>query len=281
MNAFLQYQDKLEEHFLNSTNSSNFDEICQHNIEFFKHYIQPSFNYSEFCNRTARAKNPLQLFDDLISYMALYGLAHYQRMRTVIDHVQVLPHFDISQPIETCIVDYGCGQGIASLAFMDHLIESGFQIKCLKVILIEPSAHALKRAIYWIEKKAKVAEINVEVTAYAGTFDELEPDYLASNINKYPCFHLFSNILDMYSTGQFSLSMLSQKIRMQPNENYIFAVSPDFYSGNHGFNALHQLISPSTIYLNQTGIIEVKEYRYTSQMMCMRKAPVRVFAAKL
>ena len=75
--------------------------------------------------------------------MALYGLAHYQRMRTVIDHVQVLPHFDISQPIETCIVDYGCGQGIASLAFMDHLIESGFQIKCLKVILIEPSAHAL------------------------------------------------------------------------------------------------------------------------------------------
>lgn len=281
MNALLQYKDKLEEQFLSSIDSTDFKDICQGNIEFFKHYLQANFNYPAFCNRTARAKNPLQQFDDLTSYMALYGLAHYQRMRTIIDYVQVMPHFKITQPIEACVVDYGCGQGIASLAFIDHLIESKLQIKCLKLVLIEPSAHALKRAVYWIEKKAKAAEINIEMIALACTFDELEPDYLASNINQYPCFHLFNNILDMYSAGIFSLSKLTQLIKMQPNENFILAASPDFSSGNRGFDALHELTRPNTIYLNTTGTIEVEEYRYTSQKTSMRKAPVRVYAAKL
>ena len=85
----------------------------------------------------------------------------------------------------------------------------------------------------------------------------------------------------MYSAGIFSLSKLTQLIKMQPNENFIFAVSPDFTSGNRGFDALHELTRPNTIYLNTTGTIEVEEYRYTSQKTCMRKAPVRVYAAKL
>ncbi|MFW1666865.1 hypothetical protein [Acinetobacter ursingii] len=85
MNALLQYKDKLEEQFLSSIDSTDFKDICQGNIELFKHYLQANFNYPAFCNRTARAKNPLQQFDDLTSYMALYGLAHYQRMRTIID----------------------------------------------------------------------------------------------------------------------------------------------------------------------------------------------------
>ena len=227
MNALFQYQDKLEEQFLNTIESVNFEDICHSHIEFFKQHIQTNFNYSNFSVRTARAKNPLQQFDDLVSYIALYGLAHYQRFHALIDHIKIMQHFDASQPIQACIVDYGCGQGIATLAFMDHLIESKHLIKHLKVILIEPSVCALKRAIHWIQKKAKAADITVEIVTFACTFDELDNNYLASNIENFSCFHLFNNILDMYSAGKFSLATLAQKMKSQQNLNYIFAISPN------------------------------------------------------
>ncbi|MFW1786422.1 hypothetical protein ACG9XL_18790, partial [Acinetobacter nosocomialis] len=109
----------------------------------------------------------------------------------------------------------------------------------------------------------------------------LEHNYLASNTNGCPCFHLFNNILDMYSNGMFSLSALVQKIKMLVNDNFIFAVSPNFYLGNKGFDALHNLIQPRTIYLNDIGTIEIKEYRYTLQKIFIRKAPVRAYSVKL
>jgi len=43
MNALLQYKDKIEEQFLSSIDSTDFKEICQGNIEFFKHYLQANF----------------------------------------------------------------------------------------------------------------------------------------------------------------------------------------------------------------------------------------------
>ena len=154
MNAFLDYQNQLEEQFLNTIQSSNFEEICQDNIHFFQKHIRANFNYSHFSHRTARAKNPLQQFEDLISYIALYGLAHYQRFSALLDHIPVFTN----QPMtKACIVDYGCGQGIATIAFIDHLIKTNSAIQDLKIVLIEPSAYALKRAIRWIEKKLNLS----------------------------------------------------------------------------------------------------------------------------
>ena len=85
----------------------------------------------------------------------------------------------------------------------------------------------------------------------------------------------------MYSTGQFSLDALTTKIKNQQGENYIIAISPDFITGNQGFDAFHQFSQPTMIYFNNTGTVDVQEYRYTTQLIQTRQAPVRAYAVKL
>ena len=65
MNALLQYKDKLEEQFLSSIDSTDFKDICQGNIEFFKHYLQANFNYPDFFFFFSHAKKTHQQFVDL------------------------------------------------------------------------------------------------------------------------------------------------------------------------------------------------------------------------
>ena len=278
MNAFLKYQSQLNEQFINSVDSSSFENLCDSHIQFFKHYILPGFNYAEFSNRTQRAKNPLKIFEDLISYMALYGLGHYQRMRSIFDHVQAQSNFQLAQPVKATIVDYGCGQGIATLAFIDHLIESEHTIEELHIILIEPSTMALQRAIYWIDAKAQQAKIKISYSFHACNFDELADDFLACP-NDYPYIHLFSNVLDIYSTGSYSLNNLSNKIKNQHGHHFTFAVSPDFSSGNIGFDRLHQCLEPQKTFLNTQGNVKIEEFNFKAITILSRKAPVRAYAS--
>lgn len=281
MNAFLQYQEKLEEQFLNTIDHSTFENLCHSHIGFFKAHLQQNFSYPDFSERTARAKNPLHRSEDLISYIALYGLAHYQRIRQVIDHVNIFSKLSASQSVNICIVDYGSGQGIATLALLDHLIASGQQVKNLKVILIEPSTQALKRAIHWIQAKAKSADITVDINTYACTFDELDEDFLLTNTKDHQYIHLFNNILDMYATNKYNLNALCNKMKNKNAGHFIIAVSPSFYTGNLGFAALHDLLDPKEIYLNGNGFVNVQEYQSSTYKIRSRRAPIRVYAASL
>lgn len=281
MNALLKFQAQQEERFLNTIISANFEDIFQANVDFFQSHLQSRFNYSNFSHRTARAKNPLQQFDDLITYMALYGYAHYQRIYSVIHKAAISKQLKASQSSHACVIDYGCGQGIATLAFIDHLIESEIQLKKLKVVLIEPSAVALNRAIHWIQKKAKQADLELELITYCCTFDELDESVLLQHTNLDLCFHLLSNILDMYSSGMFSLAHLVKIIKKSLSTSTLLAVSPDFCTGNQGFDILNQLLRPRQVIFNLHATIKVSEYRYTNQVMSERTAPVRMYVAQI
>jgi SAM-dependent methyltransferase len=280
MNALLKFQAQQEELFLNTIHSANFEDIFQANVDFFQDHLESRFNYATFSDRTARAKNPLQQFDDLITYMALYGYAHYQRIYTIIQEAAIAEQLKASQNANACVIDYGCGQGIATLAFIDYLIESNIQGQ-LKVVLIEPSAVALNRAIHWIQKKAKQADLELELITYCCTFDELDENVLVQHTNSALCFHLLNNILDMYSSGTFSLVHLAKIIKKPSSVSTILAVSPDFFTGNKGFDVLNQLLRPRQVVMNLQGTIKVSEYRYTTQIMSERDAPVRVYIAQI
>lgn len=281
MNAIINFQNQLEEQFLNTVDASNFSRLYMSHVDFFKENLLAGFQYYKFSERTARAQNPLQSFDDLTSYMAFYGLAHYQRMRHLLNMTQQQSQFSLDNPVKANIVDYGCGQGIATLAFIDHLLESKHHIAELDITLIEPSPIALRRAIYWIEKKAKAEDIKINITAHACTFDELAPDFLAKNAQGYPYIHFFSNILDMYHQGKVSLYALSQQIKQRVGQHFVFATSPDFYSGNIGFDKLHQLLMPRKTYVNHVEDIKIDEFRSYYQNPQTRLVSMRAYAIKL
>ena len=119
------------------------------------------------------------------------------------------------------------------------------------VILVEPSAAALERASHWITQQAQYHDIKLNIIHHACTLDELEPDFMAANINQLPSIHLLSNVLDMYLSVQFSMSHLCHEMKQyaRHSKHYVYAVSPDFITGNKGFDTFHQLLSPQQLYL--------------------------------
>lgn len=281
MNALLKFQAQQEDHFLELFNAHDFEQLCAEHVAFFQNNLETQFNYNQFRQKTARAKNPLHNFDDLVSYMALYGWGHYLRIQTVFAHSFQYSIFKKHIPIQACIVDYGCGQGIATLAWIEYVLDQGFSIDRLDVILVEPSAVALSRASHWITQKARHHDIELNIIHHACTLDELEPNFMAANVNQLPSIHLLSNVLDMYLNVQFSMSHLCHQMKKYAHnsKHYVYAVSPDFVTGNKGFDRFHQLLSPQHLYLNQHGKVRITEYNLNSRCIEERLAPIRAYAA--
>ena len=278
MNSFLNFQNQLEEQFLNASQAENFVELCVEHIDFFREHIQPRFNYADFSQRTTRATNPLKHIDDLMSYMAMYGIAHYQRLRELFDGY-TLPSMQNTKKLY--IVDYVCGQGIASLAYLDHCLEMGLDLQQpIHIILVEPSTLALKRAVYWINKKAKQHQLNIQITAHNCHFDDLDTCFLANELDSH-CIHLLSNILDMYHTGSYSLQNLTKHMRNSGMSQQVFAVSPEFQSGTIGFQCFHALLQPRELHEHTCKNIEIVEYHVNLSRLQKRVSKARFYAATL
>lgn len=117
------------------------------------------------------------------------------------------------------IVDYGCGQGLATICYHDFIKKNGFKQNVSRITLIEPSSLALSRAELLIScfyPKAEIIAINK-------SFDELSSSDFAESLDK-PIVHLFSNVIDIES---YNLNHLVQVLRGLPSKrNEYIIVSP-------------------------------------------------------
>jgi hypothetical protein len=150
----------------------------------------------------------------LFAYMNSYSNMHYHKLKVAYGH---LSSEFYKHDIE--IYDWGCGQGIATLSYLDFLLnDKEINQKVSKVNLIEPSKVAIKRAALHVRK------YNSEVPIYTlnKDFDSLSPaNLIDTSLVK---LHLFSNVLDM---EQFSLSSLIGLIGDNLSGlNYFVCVSP-------------------------------------------------------
>ncbi|MCF8348969.1 MAG: hypothetical protein K9G61_09165 [Bacteroidales bacterium] len=150
----------------------------------------------------------------LYAYMYSYGNMHYHKL---IESLKKLPP-DFFSGV-TNIVDWGCGQAMASIAYFDFLIQIGIKQGIENITLIEPSEIALKRASLHIKKYYPFTNINT----INKDLDAIESDDFINNKTKNH-IHLFSNILDI---EDFSLTNLLDLIHSNFNgENYFICVSP-------------------------------------------------------
>lgn len=152
--------------------------------------------------------------DQLYTYMYSYGKMHYEKL---INAFVELPKNILNKKTE--IIDWGCGQAIASMVYLEYLNEIGAEITPNNIILIEPSEIALRRAslhISNIYSTIHIKTINKDI-------DALRDEDFLKNINNRR-IHLFSNILDI---DNFSLTALTKLIEINlKGDNYFICLSP-------------------------------------------------------
>jgi hypothetical protein len=156
------------------------------------------------------------LTDDrqLYAYMYSYGEMHYHKL---IGAFSTLPK-DVFER-ETNIIDWGCGQALASMAYFDFLSQIGTQQKIGSLTLIEPSEIALKRAALHVKVFSPTTWIN---TINRDVDALVSEDLIKTSTNTY--LHLFSSILDV---DGFSLTGLLQLVEVNfAGDNYFVCSSP-------------------------------------------------------
>jgi 2-polyprenyl-3-methyl-5-hydroxy-6-metoxy-1,4-benzoquinol methylase len=191
---------------LNDANP-NFVSIRQISVNQWQNINESSVFYS-----LQRGVKVLTEEKQLFSYLYSYGKMHYKKMTTSFSY---LPDGFYNRNIH--IIDWGCGQGLATISLLDYFNESMELFK--KVTLIEPSELAIKRASLHVQK----LNSNIDILTIHKDLDSLtSTDFIQDSFNVK--VHLFSNILDI---DLFSLTQLVELIKKTfYGENYFVCASP-------------------------------------------------------
>lgn len=178
--------------------------------------------------------------DEMDMYLSSYGAIHQEKLLLAFNH---LPHKLLAED-KISVIDYGCGQGIASMVLCDVLQSIvGHPYMVSDFHLIEPSQVCIKRAIDFIHDfnpEAKIVYFNNPCEDIWRMDIRPKSDVV---------IHLFSNVIDI---PDFPREAVARKLNdMTDHYNIIVCVSP-FYQENgrakhmdefgkmlHSFNCRH------------------------------------------
>lgn len=165
-------------------------------------------------NDLLRGVKPLENENELFAYMVFLGPMHYAKLTTSFTFLSPDTYNN-----ELDIIDWGCGQGMATMTLLELINSNDYSTKINQISLIEPSELALKRASLHVSKFNNSVSIQT-INKYLNSL--LPSDF--KNKKSTIKIHLFSNILDI---DLFSLSALIKLINTTfIGENYFICVSP-------------------------------------------------------
>ena len=236
---------------------------------------QPNFNYAQFKafqERIQRATAPIQYKIDLLTYNACYAASHIARLRTL------LGYFTFNFKEDTGLIrvfDYGCGQGLASLVFLEKLQQQHVRLN-VELHLIEPSALALQHAEHYVRQHPATQYHDVQILTHLTTLNHLPTiDHPATHT-----FHLFSNVLDMAYLGGFQLQHWKQRAQQQTGLHVCVAVSPAFISGQLGFKQILALCPDAHVWLNGEVCGEAESWDVYNRCILKREFKAQMLAFK-
>lgn len=188
---------------------NNFNAIRQ--ISVSKHL---QINDSDVFYSLHRGVSIIHQEKQLFAYMHSFGKMHYQKLITAFEY---LPKEFFEEKAN--IVDWGCGQAMATMVYLEYLQLKEIAQHINQIKLIEPSEIAIKRGALHIKKFNK----NINTITVNKDLDSITNRDLAQNIS-ISNLHLFSNIIDI---DFFSLNQLLEKIESNfKGVNYFVCVSP-------------------------------------------------------
>jgi hypothetical protein len=173
-------------------------------------------NSKRFFDGLQRGVKILTEEEELYAYMVGFGPMHFSKLNSAFSF---LPQDFYAKKLD--IIDWGCGQGMATVAFLDFLGSKHINASINSIQLIEPSELALKRAALHIAKfngNEQISTINKDLDSL------VDSDFDFLNLKSQVHLHLFSNILDI---DLFSLSKLIELLKAKfIGNNYFVCVSP-------------------------------------------------------
>jgi len=202
---------EVDSHYVEllSTISANFKEIQELCSELYSVVASNEIFWS-----LQRGVRVLTEQNQLLAYLNSYGKMHHAKMMSAISSIEIN---DLQENLE--VYDWGCGQGLASVCFIEYLNTHNVNNPFKKFILIEPSEIAIKRASLHIRKfiaDVRILTINKDLDSLGNN------DFEFVHNRKY--IHLFSNILDI---DLFSMTNLIDLIKLNfKGENIFICVSP-------------------------------------------------------
>ena len=255
--------------------TGGFEAFYNVQVAFFQQYIEPNFNYQAFSQRAGRATQPLQLAEDLLAYNVCYGLDHFNRFTALLDQIATQSNqTETNAPLKLRIYDYGCGQGLATIAMLSHLKDRFVEAE---IHLIEPSQIALQAAVNFVRATAQYTGAKIQLVPHQCSLDQL-PDTLFANKNNICNIHLFSNVLDIAHLRIFDLSCLARQILSCSGKHVVIAASPDYYSGQLGFTQLNHYLQPNRTFANQVARVESYNYRIWEKKIIARIVSFQMLA---
>lgn len=180
-------------------------------ISVEKHMANP--DSKRFYDSLLRGVKILDDERELFAYMVAMGKMHQAKLVSAFDA------FDFnSLNGKVNIIDWGCGQGMATMSLLDHLNKKGITADIHDVILVEPSRLALERG--------GLHTLKFDDTVNLITINNLLDGVTADHLNGLEgnTIHLFANILDIDAVA---LKPLIDLIRNNlSGENIFFCTSP-------------------------------------------------------
>jgi hypothetical protein len=154
-------------------------------------------------------------------YIALYGGHHFHKLYAAYRSTR----FENIKDRNVEIIDWGCGQALATCILVDYLIDTDIELNVSSVTLIEPSAIALQCGCNYVHQMLQNSlSIGSMLRRISKYIDELLPVDLVSDPGNIK-IHLFSNIIDLEG---FDLRQLHRLIIDSfQGVNRIIYTSPD------------------------------------------------------
>lgn len=164
----------------------------------------------------------LETEEQCCAYMSAYGPMHRHKLMRALDEKE-FPYSDLTDGVE--IYDWGCGQGIGTMAVIEKLRQHNMLGKLRKVVLEEPSDVARDRAILHVKKALEDYHADVvAVSKYLPSdYGDNSNSITSINVEQPIAIHIFSNILDIEAV---SLKGVSKMITSSGKKHIVLCIGP-------------------------------------------------------
>lgn len=193
-----------------------------------RNYVPDRFKSCPWCYTDGQGRGlnhgtaVLETEEQCCAYMSAYGPMHHHKLMRALDEKE-FPYSDLTDGVE--IYDWGCGQGIGTMAVIEKLRQHNMLGKLRKDVLEEPSDVTRDRAILHVKKALEDYHADVvAVSKYLPSdYGDNSNSITSINVEQPIAIHIFSNILDIEAV---SLKGVSKMITSSGKKHIVLCIGP-------------------------------------------------------